>query len=412
MVMTELEFVEFIETFDEFGTNTVFEDYEWTVGERTGTVRKAFNEYWTSAQRQGHSLQEVSYRACFKPQLPGFFISRLTDLGDGVYDPFEGRGTTPLEAYIQGRKPMGNDINPLSQALLEPRVNPPSIEEVEKRLGSIDLTVAKEKYPDLEVFFHRDTLKQIISLKEYFLRREKSGKIDKIDKWIRMVALNRLTGHSPGFFSVYSLPPNQAVSIKSQKKINKKKKQKPESKDIKSRIIKRSKALLKQWNGVPKEYESLDLEPVLVTGDASNAQGVETDSAKLAVTSPPFLDVVDYQSDNWLRCWFLGLDASTIKISQLKNAELWQKKMVEVMRDLKRIVEPGGFVAFEVGEITYKGKELLLEELVVPAGVEAGLEPIIIMINVQEFTKTANTWGVDNKSKGTNTNRIVVFRSD
>ena len=175
MVMTELEFVEFIETFDEFGTNTVFEDYEWTVGERTGTVRKAFNEYWTSAQRQGHSLQEVSYRACFKPQLPGFFISRLTDLGDGVYVPFEGRGTTPLEAYIQGRKPMGNDINPLSQALLEPRVNPPSIEEVEKRLGSIDLTVAKEKYPDLEVFFHRDTLKQIISLKEYFLRREKSG---------------------------------------------------------------------------------------------------------------------------------------------------------------------------------------------------------------------------------------------
>jgi len=32
--------------------------------------------------------------------------------------------------------------------------------------------------------------------------------------------LNRLTGHSPGFFSVYTLPPNQAVSVKSQKKIN------------------------------------------------------------------------------------------------------------------------------------------------------------------------------------------------
>jgi hypothetical protein len=31
------------------------------------------------------------------------------------------------------------------------------------------------------------------------------------------------------------------------------------------------------------------------------------------------------------------------------------------------------------------------------------------MINDQEFTKTSNTWGVDNQSKGTNTNRIVVF---
>ena len=41
-----------------------------------------------------------------------------------------------------------------------------------------------------------------------------------MDDWIRMVALNRLTGHSAGFFSVYTLPPNQAVSVKSQRKIN------------------------------------------------------------------------------------------------------------------------------------------------------------------------------------------------
>jgi hypothetical protein len=34
----------------------------------------------------------------------------------------------------------------------------------------------------------------------------------------------------------------------------------------------------------------------------------------------------------------------------------------------------------------------------------------MVLINDQEFTKTANCWGVDNMSKGTNTNRIVVFR--
>ncbi len=31
------------------------------------------NEFWTSGQRQAHSLHEVSYRACFKPQLPRIF---------------------------------------------------------------------------------------------------------------------------------------------------------------------------------------------------------------------------------------------------------------------------------------------------------------------------------------------------
>ena len=44
-------------------------------------------------------------------------------------------------------------------------------------------------------------------------------------------------------------------------------------------------------------------------------------------------------------------------------------------------------------------------------GVAAGLRPELILINDQKFTKTANCWGVDNNSKGTNTNRIVLFRN-
>jgi hypothetical protein len=45
-----------------------------------------------------------------------------------------------------------------------------------------------------------------------------------------------------------------------------------------------------------------------------------------------------------------------------------------------------------------------------PCGVAAGLEPLLVLINDQQFTKTANCWGVDNMAKGTNTNRIVLFR--
>src|SRR5262245_19042430 len=43
------------------------------------------NEYWTAQQRQANALHEVSYRACFKPQLPRFFIERLTRPGERVY---------------------------------------------------------------------------------------------------------------------------------------------------------------------------------------------------------------------------------------------------------------------------------------------------------------------------------------
>ena len=36
--------------------------------------------------------------------------------------------------------------------------------------------------------------------------------------------------------------------------------------------------------------------------------------------------------------------------------------------------------------------------------------PILVMINAQNFTKTSAAWGIDNNKKGTNTNRIVVFK--
>jgi DNA modification methylase len=68
-------------------------------------VETFVNEFWTSKQRAAHSLHEVSYRACFKPQLPRFFIDRFTGQGDVVYDPFMGRGTTVLEAALAGERP-------------------------------------------------------------------------------------------------------------------------------------------------------------------------------------------------------------------------------------------------------------------------------------------------------------------
>jgi hypothetical protein len=33
-----------------------------------------------------------------------------------------------------------------------------------------------------------------------------------------------------------------------------------------------------------------------------------------------------------------------------------------------------------------------------------------VLINAQRFTKTAACWGVHNNAKGTNTNRVVLFR--
>src|SRR6059036_3878417 len=98
-----------------------------SLGEGEDAVPVFVNEFWTSKQRAASSLHEVSYRACFKPQLPRFFIERLTEPGEVVYDPFMGRGTTSVEAALLARVPFGCDINPLSTVFTRPRLAPGSV---------------------------------------------------------------------------------------------------------------------------------------------------------------------------------------------------------------------------------------------------------------------------------------------
>jgi hypothetical protein len=368
-------------------------------------------ELWTSRQRQASPIHEISYRACFKPQLPAYFIERLTSPGDVVYDPFSGRGTTAVEAALRGRNIIVNDINPLSIILTCPRLELPSVTDIDKRLRSLKFAVRPRGDIDLSMFFHPDTEYEILGLREYLYRRLQSGSQDSVDRWIRMVATNRLTGHSPGFFSVYTLPPNQAVSPGDQLRINARLKQEPEYRDIRALILKKTMQLqgrlaaAERWR-LRKAAESA----LLLSQDACATDGIPAGSVQLTVTSPPFLDVVQYARDNWLRCWFNGYDAEKIggTITMSKTVEDWTAEMTAVFRELHRVTRPGGWVAFEVGEV--RRGTVNLDEIIAPVGISGGFDCSAILINAQRFTKTANIWGVKNNSLGTNSNRIVLFR--
>ena len=367
------------------------------------------NEFWTSRQRAAHSLHEISYRACFKPQLPRFFIERLTRPGDVVYDPFMGRGTTLLEAALLGRVPFGCDVNPLSVLLTEPRLAPPTCAEVAERLEGLPLDGAADPCPDLLAFYHPETLRQLVALRTYLRQRAVAGALDPVDRWLRLVALNRLTGHSAGFFSVYTLPPNQAVSADRQRLLNEQRGQTPPIRDVRRLILAKTRSLLRDCDPeTRRRLSTVAARKCLLSRLCDHTPEVPSGSVSLVVTSPPFLDVVDYAGDNWLRCWFAGIEPKGIPITFLRRLEEWQQAMTRVFVELERVLRPGGHVAFEVGEV--RGGRIRLEHAVIPCGRSAGLLPRLIVINQQEFTKTANLWGVENGARGTNTNRIVLFQ--
>ena len=392
------------------GAATLTGEIEVSVDDGTPARVNTFtNEFWTAKQRAANSLHEVSYRACFKPQLPRFFIERLTSPGDIVYDPFMGRGTTLIEAALLGRQPYGCDVNPLSAVLCESRLSPPTMTDVQRGLAAVDFTDAGEMPEDLLVFYHPATLRQISALRKHLLDRRAGGTLTDVDRWIRMVAVNRLTGHSTGFFSVYTLPPNQAVSARAQAKINARLEQQPGAKDVPRLILSKSRSLLRGVTpAIRQQLDGVTRHARVLTGPSSDTPTIANDSVALVVTSPPFLDVVDYKGDNWLRCWFSGIDAAAVPVTLAKQIDAWKAFVTSTLAEVRRVLRPGGHAAFEVGEV--RGGAVRLEEVVVPAGIAAGLEPVLVLVNAQVFTKTANCWGVTNNSKGTNTNRIVLFR--
>ena len=99
-------------------------------------------------------------------------------------------------------------------------------------------------------------LRDICGLKNYFIDRQADGSLDNTDRWLCLVAMNRLTGQSSGFFSVRTLPPNQAVSPKSQLKVNAKNNQTPPRRDVREVILEKPRHLPRAvvaWFGVVVE---------------------------------------------------------------------------------------------------------------------------------------------------------------
>ncbi|HUW33714.1 MAG TPA: DNA methyltransferase, partial [Planctomycetota bacterium] len=384
---------------------------EEAVSTRRGSYTKLTGEFWTGSQQQMHSLHYiVSYRASFKPELPEYFIARHTKPGQVVLDPFNGRGTTALQANLMGRVAFGSDINPMSERIAYPKCNPVSLDELEHALSAIGLNPAlpADGEDDFAMFYHPGTFREIVGLKNH-LRANRGD----ADRFIELVALSRLHGHSPGFFSVYSFP-QISVPPENQRKINEQRKQAPEYRAIKPRILAKARRALA--DGLIAHVRAASAGNRFETCDARKL-AFPSACADLIVTSPPFLNKADYVMDNWLELWFLGIPEESVRgaIVQTSSLARWIEFMKPAIAEMGRVLRKGGVAVVEVGEVVSKGEVVNLDEVIVQMvddlrsdGCKLAVEQVLI--HVQEFTKLANCFKVDNNKKGTNTHRLVVMR--
>jgi DNA modification methylase len=376
--------------------------------------KRMVGELWTAQQRQMHSLHyAVSYRASFKPELPDFCIKRYSEKGSVVLDPFTGRGTTALQANLLGRVAWACDVNPLAVLLTAAKTNPVGLDEVVLRLNSIDFRrpVNLKGYSEhFSPFYHPDTYRELINL-----RRAVAEQPDRINRFIELMAIARLHGHSPGFFSVYSFP---QISIPSERQrvINEKRRQEPDYRAVAPRVIKKAAQTLR--DGFSSEFFNVSSANSVAVSDARSIKWAPNNSVDLVVTSPPFLDKVDYITDNWLELWFAGISEKTFKenLIMVNSLQRWSAFMHDVLSEMLRVLKPRSYAVIEVGEVETSQGMIYLDEVVadIAESIRTPEKRFVVdevLVNQQEFTKLANCFRVDNNRKGTNTNRLVVLKA-
>ena len=116
--------------------------------------------------------------------------------------------------------------------------------------------------------------------------RDKNPKTLKAFKIYFLVNFG-ITGHSPGFFSVRTLPPNQAITAAAQLALNNRFRQSPPPRDVSALIVKKSRSLLRHH---ARPDPSLTPRHRIWTGRAESPCPLEENSVALVLTSPPFLD--------------------------------------------------------------------------------------------------------------------------
>ena len=234
------------------------------------------------------------------------FVSEVIRLfakpGKTVVDPFCGRGTVPFIAMANGVRAVAADINPVAWIYSKTKTDPhPRLDEVKRRIGQIREAVSpddcRSEHEFQELAFCTDALAFINAS-----RRELDWRNCRLDRTVaafliqhlhdkRGQGLSNQLRHSRAMSPAYCIrwwrgngydrPP-----------------------EIEAHTFLQRRAEWRYAKGIVEPGQTP--RPSIGLGSAYDALPESDFSADLVLTSPPYCNVTNYRSDNWLRLWVLG----------------------------------------------------------------------------------------------------------
>ena len=311
-------------------------------------------EWEVACTHSESTLHQLSpYIGKLKSTIAHDLVAEYSRKGDIVADVFCGSGTVPLECAQMGRRVFASDASLYAVMLTKGKLSAPAdLEAAQERLDraiteASTFTVDLRRVPKwVRNFYHPRTLKETLRLVEALRKRR---------DYFLLACLLGISHHQrPGFLSY---PSSHLVPYLRSKKFPREDfpemyEYRPVAPRIKAKV---ARALKRRTEfdkslvvGVRRStIENLTLPPIV----------------DCFVTSPPYMNALDYGRDNRLRNWFLSGGAQERIDTQLSRAEGFRRVMTQYAKSISQCLAKGGYCVFVVGEKSERSSDQFPSEV-------------------------------------------------
>ena len=305
-----------------------------------------------SGRNWGHAWHSLcSYHGKLKPAIAHFLIERFTEPGDIVLDPLCGVGTIPLEACLQGRVGIGNDLSELAYVVTKAKLEKPTMTNclqvisdlkkyIDKNLEQPFITNDILRYKAfgfngrIADYFHPNTYREILCARRYFTERIHS--ITAPEAMVFSCLLHVLHGNRPYALSRNSHPLTPYS---------------PKGEFVYKNAIEHILEKLKLSYG--KGSFDRFIQGKAIYGDY-NALTDYSYSVDTIICSPPFANSFRFYMQNWMRLWMCGWEADDYKKAETVFLDQRQTKDFDVYLSFfemcAAVTKPNGRVILHLGK--------------------------------------------------------------
>jgi DNA modification methylase len=251
------------------------------------------------------------FPAKFFPELPRYLILRFSDPGDVVLDPMCGSGTTVLESLLNGRRGVGTDIDSMAVMITRTKVTPISpvlLDSSSKALSHLieqsttdhGLAPKIPEFPYRSKWFKPHVLHELAVIRDCIddlpthLRNLDSESWPILSRFLRVLMSSIIRG-------VSNADPHCTRTV-----IRKNLVKNVTPGDTVATFLD---TMSKQVESMKELWEEHSLQASwdfnVFNADAADMP-LDGDSVHLAVTSPPYINAVDYPRTHQLEMYWLG----------------------------------------------------------------------------------------------------------